>query len=246
MPPMSPDTSPPRALILIAAELEAEVLFGSAGARPAGLEICVAGVGTSGDAAAEKAIAATTADIVVNAGFAGGLTDATRPGHCFTVTEWIGCDPSPRPCALPSPLADRLERLKVLPAKAITVDQPAGDPEERLRLAAAGAELVEMEGARWAAAAARHDLPFLSLRVVSDNADNALPLPRHELMNADGDVHWARWLHAAAGTDYSLPDGLRRLREAHRDWRVACGRLGMLGAALSAWQEASQESSGQD
>lgn len=222
--------------MLIAAELEADVLFGPADQRPACLEICVAGVGTSGDAAAEKAIAATTADLVVNAGFAGGLTEATRPGHCFSVTEWIGCDPSPRTCALPSPLRDQLKRLRIQPAAAITVDQPVGNLEERQRLAAAGAELVEMEGARWAAAAARHGLPFLSLRVISDNADNALPLPRHELMNADGDVNWVRWLHAAAGTDQSLPDGLRRLRDAHRDWRVACGRMGMLGAALTAWQ----------
>jgi hypothetical protein len=93
-----------------------------------------------------------------------------------------------------------------------------------------------MEGARWAAAAQARGIPFVSVRVISDRADNALPLPRHLLLTPDGAVHWRRWLRAAAAQETSWADAYRRLQVARRDWPTACRRLTEVGKQLQAWQ----------
>lgn len=229
-------TSAPKALILVAAELEAEILFGTPRHRASWLDVCVAGVGTGGDGAARQAIDATAAELVVNPGFAGGLSAAARPGSCFTVTRWVGLERANLHREVPPGLVDKLAPLAIRPATAMTVDLPVGDPESRRELAATGADLVEMEGARWALAAFRRGLPFVSLRVISDCADDALARPRHELLTATGSVRWARWLRATAGSDHGWLEALTRLRGAQRDWRLACASLRTVGAAITAWQ----------
>jgi len=216
--------------------LEADILFGPPERRASWLDICVAGVGTNGDAAACEAIDRSDADLVVNPGFAGGLSAATRPGQCFTVTEWIGAERSEKHADVPPALLDELAALSIHPAMGATVDLPVGDSASRRRLASAGADLVEMESARWAAAARRRGLPFVSVRVISDRADNALPRPRHELLTASGRVRWARWLRAAARSEQGWQESFARLRRAQRDWRLACESLRAVGAALTEWQ----------
>lgn len=233
---MPTTTAPPRTLILVAAELEADILFGPAGSRASWLDICVAGVGRSGDAAAGQAIDATGADLVVNPGFAGGLSERARPGRCFTVTEWASTEAPDEQRELPQGLLDVLAPLSFQPGIATTVDQPVGDAESRQLLAATGTDLVEMEGSRWAAEAFQRGLPFVSLRVISDCADNALPRPRHELLSAAGGVHWTRWLRAVAASDRGWRESVARLRRARSDWHLACNSLRTVGAALAAWQ----------
>ena len=234
--PVPTIATPPKALILVAAELEADILFGPIGHRASFLEVLVAGVGPRGDMAALGAIDSTTADVVVNPGFAGGLSSAATPGRCFTVIDWFGLERPNLRCATPSSLLDELAPTASQPATAVTVDFPVGDPDERRRLACTGADLVEMEGARWATAAWRRGLPFVSLRVISDRADNALPRPRHELLTSTGSVHWARWLRAVAASDHGWQESFARLRAARQDWRLACESLGTVGTTLTAWQ----------
>lgn len=238
---MPTTTSTPTVLVLVAAALEADILFGPVGHRASGLDVLVAGVGTSGDLAAREAIESTRADLVVNPGFAGGLSAAATPGRCFTVTAWIGLECHSVPGELASGLLGELAAMAVEPATAVTVELPAGDPESRQRLAATGADLVEMEGSRWAAAARERRIPFMSLRVISDRADNALPRPRHELLTATGRVHWARWMRAAAASDQGWRESFVRLRRAQRDWRLACVSLRTVGAAITAWQRDAAE-----
>ena len=232
--PVMPST--PRALVLIAAEMEATILRGAAAALPDALEICVAGVGTGGDARAIAAINETAAEIVVNPGFAGGLVDTAVPGDLFTVTQWHGLEVHALTGAATEHLAGCLAPLAPQAAIAVTVEQPAGDAATRERLAATGATLVEMEGARWAAAAHHRGLPFVSIRVVSDDADNALPLPRHKLLTAQGDVRWGRWLRALAQGDDAWRGQYRALRRAQRDWIRALETLAAVGAALRGWE----------
>jgi len=238
---LSTTTPTPKALILVAAEVEAELLFGPAERRAAWLDICVAGVGTSGDAAASEAICSTSSALVLNPGFAGGLSSAAVPGRLFTVTKWAGAKPPDEHADVPPALLDALAGLSVQPAIGATVQRPVSDPAPRRRLASAGADLVEMEGARWAAVASQRSLPFVSLRVISDRADNALPRPRHELLTANGSVRWARWLRAVAASDCGWLESRARLRCAQRDWRSACATLRTVGAALTAWQETAGE-----
>lgn len=240
--PNSTASSP--ALLLVAAELEAEILFGSEADRPAWIEVCVAGVGTQGDAAARAAIKATSAAVIVNPGFAGGLRESAEPGAAYRVTRWKATDAAAtfEGAEVPADVRRLAARLGARTGSAITVEVPAGDTETRRRLAASGADLVEMEGARWARAAFDHGLPFVSLRIISDRADSALPRPRHELLTADCRVRWGRWLIAAAARPAQLPSAYRRLREARSDWRRATKRLRELGRLLTDWQRGARTS----
>jgi len=232
---LSPTTAAPPTLLLVAAELEADILFGPRDARPPWLNIHVAGVGVPADESAAEAIARTDAGLIVNPGFAGGLTADAEPGAAFVVTSWSGrqVEAMPEAAAAAATLAAMVDAR---PAVAVTVDKPAGDPTARQRLAATGAALVEMEGARWAALASNAGLPFLSLRVISDRADNRLPRPRHELFRKNGSVRWRRWFAAVDRRPARLLDSYRKLGVARRDWAVATESLRAMGAGISEWQ----------
>jgi adenosylhomocysteine nucleosidase len=221
-------------LFLIAAELEAHLLFGERFAARA--DVCVAGVGRAGDAAAADAIAAADVARVVNVGFAGGLGRAAGAGSVHVVTEWTGLE---RPTAaedLVTELIRALEAAGLAPMRSTsaTVDRPVADAATRSRLAGDGADVVEMEGSAWAEPALRRGLPFASVRVVSDGADLELPRMRHELLTPAGGVNWQAWWEAARRPASSLPRQYGAIVQARNEWRTAVAVLGDVGRALEA------------
>lgn len=226
------DLEPASTLILVAADLEASILFPDPVTRPPQLR--VVGVGRGGDAAAADAMEETRPHRVLNVGFAGGLIATSAPGTCIATSAWVGPYAGPA-AALPQDLRAALDEGGIQDGLTATVDAPVGNRADRAPLLAAGATLVEMEGGAWARLAAERGIPFAAIRVISDRADNPLPRPRHELLRADGSVRWKQWIDAVKAAASPWPEAHRRLRRARTDWNAATGTLARVGGAISEW-----------
>ena len=220
-------------LFLIAAELEATLLFGeSFDARD---DVRVAGVGRDGDAAAAAAIESTDAHRIVNVGFAGGLGAEASAGSVHVVREWTELEAPTAPVALADELMSALADAGLAAGSSVatTVDSPVADRAEGSRLAGGGADLVEMEGAAWAKLAARRGLPFVALRVVSDEANLELPGMRHELLTPQGGVNWRAWWAASRLPRGTMGPRYRAILEARDEWRTAVRTLRAVGRVLA-------------
>lgn len=99
---------------------------------------------------------------VIASGFAGGLDPALAPG---TPIAAVNLSTAPQPAGI------RAVQLTSAPA-------PLDTPVEKSRLrASTGADAVDLESAAIAAACAAARTPLLVLRIISDAADEPLPLP---------------------------------------------------------------------
>lgn len=143
---------------------------GTAGGRR--VAWCVGGVGS--DAAARAArllVDGHRPRLLVSAGFAGGLDPALARGALVRPTRVVD-----EAGAAPLPLMPVGATPAAAPITICTVGRIVRSPEEKRALAATtGAVLVDMETHAVAAAAAAAGLPCAGLRVVSDDATQALP-----------------------------------------------------------------------
>ena len=109
--------------------------------------------------------------LVISSGYAGALQPGILVGDLI-----LGAN-----CSDPALAADAARLLtgwRLQQGALTTQPRVADTPAEKTRLAAAtGALAVDMESAWIAAACARASVPMLSLRVVSDAADQAFPAP---------------------------------------------------------------------
>jgi nucleoside phosphorylase len=148
-------------------------------------------------------------------GASGALEEELKVGDLF-IAEWVassGGNAAPIPCD-----PDWVQRAKAFATQSgfrmtagglVSVGRPAATPEEKARLkSGTGARAVDMESA--AAAEQASGVPFLSIRVITDDARSSLP-----------DLH-AGWRTPgrllAEGTHFlvrvpSMRRSLRRLQE---------------------------------
>ena len=106
----------------------------------------------------------------------------------------------------------------------VSVDRVAFTAREKSDLrAATGAAVVEMESAAVAQKAREWDVPFGCVRVVSDVAEDDLPLDFNRYRDVDGRFERTRIALAALGRPFTVLPGLVRL---DRDCRRAAERLG--------------------
>lgn len=112
-------------------------------------------------AAVEQALAVLKPARVISSGFAGGLDLALQVGELITA-------PTLGSAGLPA----SIRRVKL-----VSVEKPLDSPAEKARLHTTGAEAVDMESTPLAELCRAAKIPFLVLRVISDSADEALPLP---------------------------------------------------------------------
>ncbi len=198
MPRSNGCVSPPRAggaLLLVAADRREFSGFENLVFRPqAGLRCLAAGelngvpalfaangVGRRAAAAAVRAASgAAPLAALVSVGFAGALAPDYRVGDVFIArrvlsagVEYAGGAPGS---------AGGAYRQGAL----LTVDRVVQSAEEKRRLAASGAQAVDMEAAGVAEAAAERSLPFYCVRVVSDAADAAFPIDFNRALRRDG------------------------------------------------------------
>ena len=126
-----------------------------------------------GPAAAAHAAAALLAreplELLVVAGFAGALAPDLAIGDLVLATNF----------STPAILQRTLEmETAARPGALVTVEHPVETIAAKRTLAASsGAIAVDMETAPLAAACTRADVPLLAIRVISDRADEPLPVP---------------------------------------------------------------------
>lgn len=154
---------------------------------------------------------------VITAGFAGGLSpDLT----CGTVIFDREDEPQ---------LAKSLKALGALPATfycANRIVTTARGKEELRRQT--GADAVEMESAVIRTACRKAGLPCSTVRVISDAAQDDLPLDFNALMSANDQINWWRFAREVAGRPSVIP----RLLAFQRQTRTAARNLGRVLTGL--------------
>ena len=146
-------------------------------------------------------------DRVVSIGFCGALDPALRIGDIVVSGE------------VPEELGASFVQGDVL-----SVDRVAITAAEKGELrASTQAAVVEMESAAVARKAREWEMPFGCVRVVSDVADENLPLDFNRYRDADGRFSRTRIALAAMGHPFTVLPGLLRL---DRNCRLAAERLG--------------------
>ena len=171
--------------------------------RPAHAEILVTGMGAENARRAfESRLRATSPPptFVLTCGFAGGL-DPALPRGCVVHQA----DPD-------SPISRRLVDAGSRPARFHLATRVAVSPQEKARLRrSTGADVVEMESGVLRELCRERALPSATVRVVSDAADDALPLDFNTLMTPDMRLHFGRLAARLVRHPGAVP-GLLRLR----------------------------------
>ncbi|WP_374148121.1 phosphorylase [Sphingomonas sp. 28-63-12] len=187
-------------MILVACGLQREAkIIGCKGV------IAVAGGGDAGRLEAMLEAQAAGAIMIVSSGIAGALDPMLVVGD-------VVIDFKP----LPSPEGEGLSRT--FPhahfGAIIGQDHIAVSIAEKAALAASGALAVDMESHIAARVAARHGLPFLAIRTISDTAHETLPPAALVGMNPDGSMALGKVLASLARRPGQLPALIRTGRSA--------------------------------
>lgn len=189
---------------------------------PPGVETLVTGMGA---AAAERAtrtrLAAREWEFVLTCGFAGGLNPALQP-------ETVVFDADEN-----FPLVQALRTAGAAPARFHCADRVAVTAAEKSALRErTGADVVEMESGVIRRLCRERGVPSATVRVVSDTADEALPLDFNVLIKPDGTLHFGKLLGAVLGQPQKIPALMalgRRTKSAAQ--RLATVLHATLGAA---------------
>ncbi len=128
---------------------------------------------------------------VVSFGLAGGLDPALNVGDLVVATRVVRGTESGRPCdrKVSDHLAGRLATAGIAVKRGLLLasNTPvATTREKRIVAAASGAIAVDTESHLASAFAARHGLPFVTLRVVCDRFNHDLPPLAISAIRADG------------------------------------------------------------
>jgi nucleoside phosphorylase len=143
--------------------------------------------GKAADLAREK----LAPDVSVSIGFCGALDPALQHGDVFvaSVVEAGGVIFPARPPQSSSPYVT---------GRLTSMDRVAQTVEDKRRLRAGGASVVEMEAGAVALRAQRWGVPFSCLRVVTDSAGEGFALDFNRVRGADGRFSRLRILAAAS------------------------------------------------
>lgn len=160
--------------IVFALEFEAADFVASSAKR---LCIDVWQLGVTGHRAAgalERKLAVVRPSLVVSAGFCGALQPEVPVGAVFVAQNFT----------TPSVLDELGEIPGILRADAVCVPDVLATAESKSRLGrSTGAAIADMETANLFEICADHEIPFLSLRVVSDVCNEDLPVPGDVLID---------------------------------------------------------------
>jgi len=125
-------------------------------------------------------------DALVSTGFCGALDPALEPSDIFVAREVLGVGPAVLPVSGPS--TENRDREGAGPAIGVLIstDRVAVTAAEKAELRRQGGDAVEMEAAAVARAAQRLSLPFFCVRVVTDTAEESLPLDFNRMRDRNG------------------------------------------------------------
>jgi adenosylhomocysteine nucleosidase len=185
-----------------------------------GHQVVVSGMGTTRAVAAAQAILdAAEPEWVLTCGFAGALAPGLKIGDLVHDADpWFPIDPS---AGLPRARPGRFHCSRRV---AVTRD-------EKTRLHHdTGADVVEMESGAVRDLCRARGVPSATLRVVSDEASEDLPLDFNALMTASNDLHAGRMAWAIAQAPWKIVELLRFQRRVARASDV-------LARALVGWMQ---------
>ena len=218
-------------MILVATGLkrEAEILGGPS-------IRAIAGGGDGQRLERELDDAAGQASAVISMGLCGALATGLKPGDWIVASGVVRSNDDMRQAEPTDPAwaAALLKRLPgaravvVLASDRIIANQDAKRDAHRLT----GASAVDMESHIAGRIAAKHGLPFAVARVVSDAADQSLPLAVQAGMAADGRMDIAAVLKSLAGDPRQLPALLRVAWDAGPAFRALHDGRRLIGPSL--------------
>jgi adenosylhomocysteine nucleosidase len=155
--------------------------------------------------------------LVLTCGFAGGLDPDLRLGSIlFEVDAAL---------AGASELASQLESLGARCGRFHCASRVAVTALEKQELRrSTGADAVEMESSAILSLCRERGLLAATLRVISDEASEDLPLDFNRVMTRNGGIHWAR----LAGQLIARPGKIPKLIQLQKDSTFAARQLGEL------------------
>ena len=200
-------------LICFVLKEEAAPFHKIAAKRP-GVCTLIVGIGRQN---AEKAVrsflAASTPELVLTCGFAGGLNPELKLGDVvFEIGNpqpAIGSQSEP-PCV---GCYEKLVAASAKPVKFFCADRIATTVAEKKKLRAeTGADAVEMESGAIHAVCLEHGIPCVTVRVISDPADEDLPLDFNTLARPDKSLDFGKLAWAIAMSPGKI-GALRKLQQ---------------------------------
>ena len=151
---------------------------------------------------------------LVSVGFCGGLNPDLAVGDIFIATGVVGVGPVLQPSGALAP-----HKAGAL----ISTDEVAVTSAQKTKLRQTGADAVEMEAGAVAQAAKENHIPFYCVRVVTDAADEDLPLDFNRMRDRDGRFSRARILAAACRRPGVIFPELMRFNERCKNASEALG-----------------------
>ena len=183
-----------RSLTVVEGELEGRLLA-----------VVASGVGrASARRGVEHLIDGHRPRVIVSAGFAGALAPGLERNDLAAPRSIV--DASGAAIEVDPALIGSVAGIQPVD-RLLTVDRVVAEVAEKARLREAhGADLVDMETIAAAAAARDRRVPFLSLRVVSDDARTELPAEVGRLLNTSGSYRVGAALRALWGRPSAIKD----------------------------------------
>jgi adenosylhomocysteine nucleosidase len=196
-----------------------------------GALLAVSGIGRAAAAAAAGALIQAGASALMSFGVAGALDPALKSGGVVLPRELLMGDGERYPTDAPwrERIAGELRMLHALSeGNLLTVDRAIDSPQQKAAsFHGSGAVAVDMESAAVAEVAAKHNLPFIAVRVIIDTAADRLP-PAAVAASRAGRVKIARLVMGLAAAPGEIPQLMRlaqRYRVAMRTLRAIAPHL---------------------
>ena len=224
-----------RILICFALKEEA-ALFRKIAADKRDVDIIVTGVGRkNAEKSLREFLATNSPKLVLTCGFAGGLNPDLKLGEVvFELTDRRGEFHEPQTekkirDSQSSSLREKLLAAGAKPAKFFCADRITTTVAEKKRLRAeTGADAVEMESSVIRNICLERQIPSATIRVISDDASQDLPLDFNALMTPEDRIHYPKLIWAVL----SRPGRIGRLMAFQQQTMEASRRLGAALAEL--------------
>jgi adenosylhomocysteine nucleosidase len=190
--------------------------FRKIAAGKSGIVILLTGIGRqNAEESVREFLATHSPELVLTCGFAGGLNPDLKLGE---IVFEIGNQSEP----LDVGCYEKLVAAGAKPAKFFCADRIATTIAEKKKLRdGTGADAVEMESAAIHAVCAERGIPCATVRVISDTANENLPLDFNALAKPDKNLDFGKLFFAVAKS----PGKIGALLELQKKTKFAAERL---------------------
>jgi adenosylhomocysteine nucleosidase len=208
---------PEAVLVCFAVKEEARYFIAALGREDDRVRTLITGMGhANADLRLSMAVAARRPAMVITSGFAGGLDPKLGVGQVV-----FEADPD-------TGLAGRLIRVGGIEGNFYCAEHVAVTAAEKAELwKSTGADAVEMESGVIRSLCRKANIPSATVRVISDTADQDLPLDFNALMTSEQRISYVRLAWCVATRPWKIP-ALKRLQ---KQTAAAAKNLGKVLAA---------------